>query len=63
MAAYIIRRLLIMPVILFGVSVLIFSMMMLLSPLERVALYVSDVPHTADGIERLSLMSIKMADT
>jgi len=53
MAAYVIRRLLIMPVILFGVSVLIFSMMMLLSPLERVALYVSDVPHNVDGIDRL----------
>jgi peptide/nickel transport system permease protein len=44
---------LILPVILFGVSVLIFSMLMLLSPLERVALYVSDVPHTADGLDRL----------
>jgi len=53
MAAYIARRLLVMPIILFGVSVLIFSLLMLLSPLERVSLYVSDIPHTADGIERL----------
>jgi peptide/nickel transport system permease protein len=53
MFAYIVRRLLILPVILFGVSVLIFSLLMLLSPLERVALYVSDIPHTADGVERI----------
>jgi len=53
MVAYIVRRLLILPVILFGVSVLIFSMLMFLGPLERVALYVSDVPHTADALDRL----------
>lgn len=53
MTAYIIRRLLILPIILFGVSVLIFSLTMLLSPLERVALYVSDIPHTAGAIEKL----------
>ncbi len=53
MFAYIVRRLLILPVILFGVSVLIFSLLMLLSPLERVALYVSTIPHTADGVERI----------
>ena len=53
MAAYIARRLLVMPIILLGVTVLIFSLLMLLSPLERVALYVSDIPHTADGVERL----------
>jgi len=48
-----VRRFLILPIILFGVSVLIFSMLMLLGPLERAALYVHDVPHTADGIERI----------
>ncbi len=53
MFSYIIRRLLILPVILFGVSVLIFSLLMLLSPLERVALYVSDIPHTADAVDRI----------
>jgi peptide/nickel transport system permease protein len=53
MGAYIIRRLLILPIILFGVTLLIFSLLMLLSPLERVALYVSDIPHTADGVERI----------
>jgi peptide/nickel transport system permease protein len=53
MTAYIIRRLLVLPIILFGVSVLIFSMLMLLSPMERAALYVRDIPHTADAITRL----------
>ncbi|MCJ7737940.1 MAG: ABC transporter permease [Anaerolineae bacterium] len=53
MTAYILRRVLVMPIILFGVTVLIFSMLMLLSPVERVALYVSDIPRTADAIERL----------
>jgi peptide/nickel transport system permease protein len=53
MVAYIIRRLLIMPIILVGVTMLIFSMMMLLSPVERVALYVHDIPRRPDAIERL----------
>lgn len=53
MARYIIRRLLIMPLIIFGVSMLIFSLLMLLGPVERVALYVSDIPHTADAIDRI----------
>jgi peptide/nickel transport system permease protein len=53
MIPYIIRRLLVLPIILFGVSVLIFSLLMLLSPLERVALYVHDYPHTADALDRL----------
>jgi len=53
MTAYILRRLLILPIILFGVSVLIFGMLMLLSPMERVALYVHDIPHTAEALDRL----------
>jgi len=53
MTAYIIRRLLIMPIILLGVSMLIFSLTMLLGPLERVALYVSDIPHTTGALEKL----------
>lgn len=53
MAAYIFRRLLILPIILFGVTILIFVMLMLLSPVERVALYVSDIPRRPDAIEDL----------
>ncbi|MEZ4518969.1 MAG: ABC transporter permease [Chloroflexota bacterium] len=44
MTAYIIRRLLIIPVILFGVTVLIFLMLQVLGPVERSALYVRDIP-------------------
>ncbi len=45
MTNYIIRRVLIIPLILFGVTALIFGMMQFLSPEERSALYVRDIPH------------------
>ena len=44
MLAYIIRRLLIMPFLLFGVSFLLFGMISLLRPEERLALYLRDLP-------------------
>ena len=44
MTTFIIRRLLLVPVLLFGVTVVIFGMLMLLSPVERSALYVRDFP-------------------
>ena len=44
MTQYIIRRIMIMPVILFGVTVLIFAMISILGPNQRVALYVTDIP-------------------
>ncbi len=54
MTQYIIRRLLIMPVLLFGVTILIFAMLQLLGPYERAALYVSDAPEKVEGgIERI----------
>ena len=53
MVNYIVRRLLILPVVLFGLSVLIFGMLMLLSPVERAALYVTSVPRTADAINQI----------
>jgi len=55
MTNYIIRRLLIMPLILFGVTALIFGMLQFLSPEERSALYVRDIPKnpaTMDAIIR-----------
>ena len=55
MTAYIIRRLIQMPITVLGVTILIFSMMQLLTPVERSALYVRDIPHTEgalDGIIR-----------
>ena len=45
MLSYIIRRMLLLPVILFGVTFLIFCVFSLLSPMERLATYVRD-PNT-----------------
>ena len=44
MTAYIIRRIMLLPVLLFGVTLLIFGMLQFLSPVERSALYVRDIP-------------------
>ena len=44
MVNYIIRRLLLVPLLLFGVTVLIFGMLQFLTPVERSALYVRDIP-------------------
>jgi peptide/nickel transport system permease protein len=44
MVTYIIRRLLLVPVLLFGVTILIFGMLQFISPVERTALYVRDIP-------------------
>ena len=51
MANYIIRRLLILPLILFGVTALIFGMLQFLSPEERSALYVRDIPKNANALD------------
>lgn len=53
MITYIVRRLLQLPIILFGVSILIFAMMMLLTPYERLGLYLPDRPERAVDIDRL----------
>jgi peptide/nickel transport system permease protein len=50
MSTFIIRRLLVLPIILFGVSILIFLMLQLLDPIERSALYVRDFPKTEGAI-------------
>ena len=53
MTAYIIRRLLLVPVLLIGVTILIFVMLQFLSPVERSALYIRDIPkndRVVDGI-------------
>ena len=51
MTAYIIRRLMIMPLILFGVTLLIFGMLQILGPVERSALYVRTIPRTEPQID------------
>ncbi len=53
MSAYIIRRLLQMPITLLGVTVLIFALMQLLTPVERSALYVRDIPHTEGALDAI----------
>jgi peptide/nickel transport system permease protein len=59
MTYYILRRLLMLPLTLFGLSVLIFAMLQLLDPAERAALYVRSPPRTAtalaDVIEKYGL--------
>ncbi len=51
MTAYIIRRLLQLPITVAGVTVLLFAMLQLLSPVERSALYVREVPHSEGAID------------
>ena len=50
MTAYIIRRLLLLPLLLFGVTVLIFFMLQFLGPVERSALYVRELPKNENAI-------------
>jgi peptide/nickel transport system permease protein len=51
MATYIFRRVLIIPIIIIGVTMLIFAMLSLLTPSERASLYVQDVPKRQGAIE------------
>jgi len=51
MTTYIIRRLLLVPVLLFGVTWLIFGMLQFLSPVERSALYVRDIPKNDKALD------------
>lgn len=44
MVTYIIRRLLLVPVLLFGVTVVIFLMLQFLTPVERASLYIRQIP-------------------
>ncbi|HLD93733.1 MAG TPA: ABC transporter permease [Anaerolineales bacterium] len=55
MTTYILRRLMLVPVLLFGVTVLIFSMLQFLTPVERSALYVRDLPRNQRQLEGIIL--------
>lgn len=55
MTTYIIRRILLIPVLLFGVTMLIFGMLQFLTPVERSALYVRDIPKTAHQVDGIIL--------
>ena len=51
MITYIVRRLLLVPVLLFGVTLVIFFMLQFLSPSDRAALYIRDIPKNPNAIE------------
>lgn len=51
MTTYIIRRLLMVPILLFGVTVLIFGMLQFLTPIQRSALYIRSEPKTDKAVE------------
>ena len=51
MTQYIIRRLLVLPITLIGVTMLIFGMISFLSPVERSSLYVRDIPHNPAALD------------
>lgn len=51
MTTYIVRRLLLVPILLFGVTVLIFTMLQFLSPVERAALYIREIPKNDKAVE------------
>ncbi|RKX38781.1 MAG: ABC transporter permease, partial [Thermotogae bacterium] len=57
MTAYIIRRLLLLPLILFGVSLIIFSMMQVLGPDKLLAAYVN--PNILDKATEEALEALK----
>ena len=44
MTTYIIRRILLVPLLLLGVTLIIFGMLQFLQPAERAALYIRDIP-------------------
>ncbi len=51
MTRFIIRRLLILPIVLFGLSLIIFGMISLLSPGERATLYITQPPKTQAALD------------
>jgi peptide/nickel transport system permease protein len=53
MIAYIIRRLLILPIIILGVTVLIFTMLSQLTAYERASLYVKDIPKRQGAMDEI----------
>lgn len=53
MINYIIRRILILPIVLIGISILIFAMLSTLTPIERATLYISSPPRTASAMQQI----------
>lgn len=53
MVNYIIRRLIALPFVLLGLSIMIFGMLQFLSPIERASLYVSNPPRTQAALNEI----------
>lgn len=53
MTVYIFRRIVQLPITLFGVTIFIFAMLQLLSPVERTALYIKSTPHNDAAIDAI----------
>ncbi len=53
MTTYIIRRLAILPLVMLGLSLMIFAMLQLLDPTERAALYVTDIPKNPAALQAI----------
>lgn len=53
MTSYIIRRLLVLPLVLLFVTLFIFGMLSLLTPYERASLYVSDIPKKSGALDAI----------
>ena len=53
MSRYIIRRLLILPLVMLGLSIMIFGMLMMLDPVERAALYITSIPKNPAAIQAI----------
>ena len=53
MTTYIIRRIIQLPITMIGVTLLIFAMLQLLTPVERSALYVQSIPHHDGAIDAI----------
>lgn len=56
MTTYVLRRLLLLPLVLIGVTLLIFALLQLLSPFSRLAMYVTDPDQLKQGPEQLQEM-------
>ena len=53
MLSYVLRRLLFLPVVFVVLSLMIFSLQMLLTPLQRISAYVSDFSELKGGREQI----------
>jgi peptide/nickel transport system permease protein len=53
MSRYIIRRLLILPLVMLGLSIMIFGMLMMLDQVERAALYITSIPKNPAAIQAI----------